>query len=64
MLMRYKKTLEYRYKVVQWKEGDEEFVPDPGENWMQKVTLPSAIGKLLRVNVGVVILYYNSNHHI
>ena len=46
MLMRYKKTLEYRYKVVDWKEGDENFVPVPGENWMQKVTLPSGIGKL------------------
>ena len=44
--MRYKKTLEYRYKVVDWKEGDENFVPVPGENWMQKVTLPSGIGKL------------------
>ena len=44
MLMRYKNKVEYRYKVNRWKEGDDNFVADPGENWMEKVTLPSGIG--------------------
>ena len=48
VLLRYKKTVEYRYQVSGWKAGDQSFVPKPAENWMQKVTLPSSVGKFVR----------------
>ena len=47
MLMEYKKKIEYRFLVSNGNSGDENFVVVPGENWMQKVTLPSSIGILL-----------------
>ena len=47
VLLRYKKTVEYRYQVSGWKAGDQSFVPKPAENWMQKVTLPSSVGKFV-----------------
>lgn len=37
--------LEYRYIVNLWREGDENFAPNPGPNLMQEVTLPASLGK-------------------
>ena len=42
VLLRHQRTLEYR--ILRWK-FEQNFVPKPRENWMQKVTLPSSLGK-------------------
>lgn len=44
VLMRHQQTLEYR--ILRWK-FEQNFVPTPRENWMQKVTLPSSLGIIL-----------------
>ena len=44
VLLRHQQTLEYR--ILRWK-FEQNFVPTPRENWMQKVTLPSSLGMTL-----------------
>ena len=44
VLLRHQQTLEYR--ILRWK-FEQNFVPTPRENWMQKVTLPSSLGMIL-----------------
>ncbi len=38
------RQLEYRVQVVQWKDGDEDFVPDYGRDWATIITIPSFFG--------------------
>ena len=44
VLLRHQQTLEYR--ILRWK-FEQNFVPTPRENWMQRVTLPSSLGMIL-----------------
>lgn len=44
-LEKHRIDLEYRVLVVQWKDGDENFTPVEGDNYLIRTTMPVFVGK-------------------
>ena len=47
MLDRFIKRLVFRFKLNDWREGDENFVPTPLPPYLTSVTIPVLIGEFI-----------------